>query len=122
MPVFHSNNMLRLLGANHSSLSLLRVPPQRKCAKRLSRPSATKGENKYLTWNIEKATALAGCCPELLEKEITASKPDPGRGNSSSGEPTQGCNLADLKGQKNTADGLLSWIGKLNYLKCLPSP
>ena len=39
--------------------------------------SATKGENKYFPWHIEKATALAEYYLELPEKELTGSKPDP---------------------------------------------
>lgn len=82
MPVVHSGNMLRLLGANHSSFGLLRVLPPEEMCKKDSQPSATEGENKYLTGHIEKATALAGigkCCLELPEKEVTGSTLDSGQ-------------------------------------------
>lgn len=47
----------QVLGANHST-RFAKSPTTRGNAQRDSQPSATKGENKYLTWHIEKATAL----------------------------------------------------------------
>lgn len=64
VPAVHSGNMLRLLGVNHISFGLLRVPPPKEMCKETPSHQSPKEKTNALaqtnTQHIEKAAALVG--------------------------------------------------------------